>query len=315
MRALIILAVLLTAGTAYAEPTAGETSFQQKCVACHTVGGGRRVGPDLKGVTERRDPAWLERWIREPDRMLAEKDPVATQLLKESNQVPMPNLAVTEAEAKDLIAYMKAKSDAAAAGPATPAAPPPSPHLGEVQTVAVVLFVLLSLVVAGVFAAVARSTRLAVPTIDTKRAYAVRRVFFFVAGTVMLVLLLATLRRTPYAAARAPDRVVYVVAKQFAFFYSAEPITSDAELARAPKLDPLTFAAGSVVEFRVTSLDVNHAFGLYGPDGAVFAQTQAMPGYVNRLRVSLPKAGEYHVLCFEYCGTGHHLMQSSFTVR
>jgi hypothetical protein len=36
--------------------------------------GMRSIGPDLIGVTRLRDPAWLNRWTREPDRMLAEKD-------------------------------------------------------------------------------------------------------------------------------------------------------------------------------------------------------------------------------------------------
>ena len=36
--------------------------------------GMRSIGPDLIGVTRLRVPAWLNRWIREPDRMLAEKD-------------------------------------------------------------------------------------------------------------------------------------------------------------------------------------------------------------------------------------------------
>jgi mono/diheme cytochrome c family protein len=85
----------------------GETSYQQKCAACHTIGGGRLVGPDLKGVISKRDPSWLIRWIREPDKMLAEGDPIATQQLQEYNGVPMPNLGVSETEAKNIIAYIE----------------------------------------------------------------------------------------------------------------------------------------------------------------------------------------------------------------
>ena len=32
------------------------------------------LGPDLLGVTRKRDPAWLARWIAEPDKVLAEGD-------------------------------------------------------------------------------------------------------------------------------------------------------------------------------------------------------------------------------------------------
>jgi cytochrome c oxidase subunit II len=39
-----------------------------------------------------------------------------------------------------------------------------------------------------------------------------------------------------------------------------------------------------------------------------------MPGYHNTLDLTLSTPGTYHVLCFEFCGIGHHLMQSTFKV-
>lgn len=87
-----------------------ETLFQERCAPCHTIGGGIRVGPDLLGVTQRRDRAWLLRWIKEPDRVLAEKDPIATQLLQEFNNVPMPNLRLTEEQVAALVAYLESRS-------------------------------------------------------------------------------------------------------------------------------------------------------------------------------------------------------------
>lgn len=84
----------------------GETLFTQKCTACHTIGGGNLVGPDLAGVVDRRDPAWLSQWIAQPDKVLAAGDPIATQMLAEFNNVPMPNLALTEAEVSAIITYL-----------------------------------------------------------------------------------------------------------------------------------------------------------------------------------------------------------------
>src|SRR6266852_6007187 len=55
----------------------GEYFFQSQCSVCHTVGQGDKMGPDLLGVTARRDRAWLTRYIMAPDRMLAEGDPIA----------------------------------------------------------------------------------------------------------------------------------------------------------------------------------------------------------------------------------------------
>jgi heme/copper-type cytochrome/quinol oxidase subunit 2 len=141
-------------------------------------------------------------------------------------------------------------------------------------------------------------------------------VFFFVTAAVLLIALIGTVSRTPYGAAGArPDRIVYVAAQQFGFSFSLEPIVSTQDLARVPIIQQLELPAGALLEFRVTSLDVNHNFALYGPQRRVLAQTQAMPGYVNRLLVRLDTPGRYHVLCLEYCGAGHHLMQTELTVK
>jgi cytochrome c oxidase subunit 2 len=72
--------------------------------------------------------------------------------------------------------------------------------------------------------------------------------------------------------------------------------------------------AGALVEFRVTTLDVNHGFSIYAPDGRLMAQTQAMPGYVNRLRVEFDRPGTYRVLCLEFCGMAHHVMNGVIEV-
>ncbi|MGH7709385.1 MAG: cytochrome c oxidase subunit II [Vulcanimicrobiaceae bacterium] len=69
------------------------------------------------------------------------------------------------------------------------------------------------------------------------------------------------------------------------------------------------------VEFDVTSVDVNHGFGIYAPSGHLVAQVQAMPGYTNHLIVSLVQTGRYTVRCLEYCGVPHIYMTTTFQVR
>ncbi len=85
---------------------AGQTLFQQSCAACHSIGQGDLVGPDLEGVVEKRDRDWLIRWLMVPDQMVAEGDSLALEILQQYNNIPMPNLGITEAQAVDLIAYM-----------------------------------------------------------------------------------------------------------------------------------------------------------------------------------------------------------------
>ena len=71
----------------------------------------RSIGPDLIGVTRQRDPAWLNRWIREPDRMLAEKDPIAMQLFESYNRISMPNLRLDKKSAQSIIDFLQEETD------------------------------------------------------------------------------------------------------------------------------------------------------------------------------------------------------------
>lgn len=85
----------------------GEHLFAAKgCVACHTIGKGTLVGPDLKGVTDRRTLAWLTAYIKQPSSML-NSDSTAKALLKDANGVPMPDLGLKDDEVEALIHYLK----------------------------------------------------------------------------------------------------------------------------------------------------------------------------------------------------------------
>jgi mono/diheme cytochrome c family protein len=86
--------------------TRGEQLFQTKgCIGCHTVGGGRLTGPDLAGVTDRREFGWMMAMITNPDSMLR-ADPTARQLFAEY-MTPMANLGVTPDEARALYEFLR----------------------------------------------------------------------------------------------------------------------------------------------------------------------------------------------------------------
>lgn len=105
--ALLAIPMLASAASPAQSATTGEATFKARCTACHTIGAGKLVGPDLKGVTQRRDVNWLSNWIKSPDKVLASADPIATKLLAEYNNIPMPNLALSDADVADLIAYFQ----------------------------------------------------------------------------------------------------------------------------------------------------------------------------------------------------------------
>jgi cytochrome oxidase Cu insertion factor (SCO1/SenC/PrrC family) len=90
--------------------TRGEYLYRTRCSTCHTIGGGDEVGPDLLDVTEIRDRDWLVRWLKVPDEMLEEKDPIAMALFKKYDELPMPNLKLGDIEVEALIEYMETES-------------------------------------------------------------------------------------------------------------------------------------------------------------------------------------------------------------
>ena len=97
-------------------------------------------------------------------------------------------------------------------------------------------------------------------------------------------------------ARRLPDGSyeVYYVAHVFAF----DPQT-------------LTVPAGSRVTFYVTSPDVVHGFFIPGTD----INMMAVPGWVNMQSHTFERAGEYLLICHEYCGIGHQNMFAKIEVR
>ncbi|MCK9451119.1 MAG: hypothetical protein M0Q90_05465 [Bacteroidales bacterium] len=140
-----------------------------------------------------------------------------------------------------------------------------------------------------------------------------KRFWFFLILTVMMgIFASVTIPKSPYFAFadKTPAKVIHVAAMQFSFFLSENAIDPE-----KPSGQQIELPVDEVVEFRVTSLDVNHGFAIYDESNRLITQTQAMPGYVNRLRYQFDEPGKYNILCLEYCGMAHQVMRSSFTVK
>ena len=103
--------------------TEGGKLFMSRCSACHTIGGGdSKLGPDLAGVVERRPRAWLHRWIKEPDRMIAEKDPAVRAMVARYRGLRMPNLKLGDDDVSQVIEYLGDETKRHRASLAKPAA-------------------------------------------------------------------------------------------------------------------------------------------------------------------------------------------------
>lgn len=129
------MAIALALGMAWLaapQPAAavdGAALFQAKCSACHTIGSGRLVGPDLAGVGDRRPHDWIAAMIRSPQAMIAKGDPVAKKLLAEF-QVPMPDQGLSEPEVQALVAFLTGSSKGAQPVAKPAGAPPGDPARG-----------------------------------------------------------------------------------------------------------------------------------------------------------------------------------------
>lgn len=107
-----------------------------------------------------------------------------------------------------------------------------------------------------------------------------------------------------------------------------ESAESDAQVVRVGgfqfgwQLEPNRVEAGRQVEFRASSKDVQHGFGIY--DGTkLLAQVQVPAnrpesgeefGDEQVLFHTFDEPGTYEILCLEFCGVNHHKMISTLEV-
>ena len=93
----IMLTSVLPQG-AYAQDQ-GKKLFEKNCQVCHKLGGGKLVGPELLGITEIRERAWLAAFIKDSQALIASGDELAIQVFEENSKIPMqafPNLSDDE---------------------------------------------------------------------------------------------------------------------------------------------------------------------------------------------------------------------------
>lgn len=88
----------------------GEALYNRACKACHTIGGGRTVGPDLKGVNQKRDKEWLVAFIKSSQTLIKEGDANAMELFEEFMKIPMPDQNFTDAEINQILLYIEQAS-------------------------------------------------------------------------------------------------------------------------------------------------------------------------------------------------------------
>ncbi|TAE39018.1 MAG: cytochrome C [Runella slithyformis] len=133
----------------------GETLFKNNCASCHNPGDQVVVGPGLKGIQQRRDLAWLVKWVKNPNGVIASGDQYAVDLYNKYGKAQMTAFpSYGEKEVKDILAYVEKYNTAPAVvavpggGAAQPAGTTSGPS--DLFTYLLVALLIVMLLVLGV---------------------------------------------------------------------------------------------------------------------------------------------------------------------
>lgn len=83
----------------------GKKIFSAKCLVCHEMDQ-KKVGPPLRNVTKERTPEYIMNLLVNSVQMQKENH-IVKELLKKYNNVPMPDPAITQAQARSVLEYMR----------------------------------------------------------------------------------------------------------------------------------------------------------------------------------------------------------------
>lgn len=118
--------------------------------------------------------------------------------------------------------------------------------------------------------------------------------------TFLVVLLGGTIFQLPYWSDTSDDKTpqsLEVTGRQFAW-----------------TIDPPRVRTGMKTKIEVRATDVNHAIGIYDPDGVLVKQVNVLPGVTQTIVLTFEEVGVYKVRCLEFCGVDHHLMENDLEV-
>jgi cytochrome c2 len=94
----------------------GQADFTTYCGACHSIGEGQRVGPDLAGIHERQSQDWLEKFVKSSQSLIKSGDAEAMAVAEKFNGIVMPDALINDQQIRDVLSYISATSAALGSG-------------------------------------------------------------------------------------------------------------------------------------------------------------------------------------------------------
>jgi mono/diheme cytochrome c family protein len=105
----VLFTLAINLFSAYANDGAG--LFKANCAACHSIGKGKLVGPDLKGVHEKYEQGWLVKWIQSSQTLIKSGDAQAVEVTEKMPGMIMPDFALSNEEVNAIIGFISEKSE------------------------------------------------------------------------------------------------------------------------------------------------------------------------------------------------------------
>lgn len=165
-----------------------------------------------------------------------------------------------------------------------------------------VSYTAISLVGIVVVLAVFRSTRVGFRVRVADRDTLERREGYWgiIVISFLVLVLAGTIFSVPYWSAEDSNasQTLEITGRQFAF-----------------TVDPPQVKADELTQVNVHAADVNHAVGIYSPEGALIKQVNVLPGVTQSFTITFGNPGTYELRCLEFCGIDHHLMQNKLEVK
>ena len=107
MKSPVIITLVSTLFLTNLKAEDGAALFKQNCGACHSIGKGKLVGPDLKGTHSKYEKPWLTKWIRSSQELVKANDPIAVKLFEENGKIPMPDQALSDSQIEAVIGFIE----------------------------------------------------------------------------------------------------------------------------------------------------------------------------------------------------------------
>jgi len=83
----------------------GKKIYLAKCVVCHELDT-KKIGPPLRNITKERTPEYIMNLLVNAVQM-QKQDPFVKDLLKKYNNVLMPDPAISQAQARTVLEYLR----------------------------------------------------------------------------------------------------------------------------------------------------------------------------------------------------------------